>query len=336
MDSAHHANLFSHRDTDPDGVQLAATADPLGEAAKLLRRLREHAGGKLEVQQLSFEASAVGWAGRWAGQGFPEWQRRWGLGSCRSMHAAAVLTRSGCMRLTPLPPPNPPNPTTHTHTHAVQVYLRQGKLLLAVQAAKKAQQLAGAADPSVHSMVARLAAALLAAAAAPAAQAAEADAGGNGAALPPLAVEVAQQEAAQLLCATELSAAAAEAYRQKWAAAHAGSSLRHAAAAAEVAPPEARAAAVQQLQQVGPAGASHADCVAVAELLAGPLAAPEAASAWRQQCAARFPWSAVFGGASRLDVPAPWEAEASAAEGKGDEAANANGLVPKAAALSLS
>lgn len=43
------------RDTDPDGVQLAAVADPLAEAAKLLRRLREHAGDQLAVQQLSFE-----------------------------------------------------------------------------------------------------------------------------------------------------------------------------------------------------------------------------------------------------------------------------------------
>lgn len=214
----------------------------------------------------------------------------------------------------------------------MQVYLRQGKLLLAVQAAKKAQQLAGAADPSVHSMVARLATAVLAAAAAPPA---EGDAGGN-AATPPLALEVAQQEAAALLGAAELSAAAAEAYRQQWAAAHAGSSMRHAAAAAEAAPPDARAAAVQQLQAVGPAGASHADCVAVAELLAGSLASPEAAAAWRRQCAARFPWSAVFDGASRLDVPAAWEAEASSEEGKGDAAAGANGLAPKAAALSLS
>jgi hypothetical protein len=30
-------------------------SDPLAEAAKLLRRLREHAGDKLLVQQLSFE-----------------------------------------------------------------------------------------------------------------------------------------------------------------------------------------------------------------------------------------------------------------------------------------
>lgn len=219
----------------------------------------------------------------------------------------------------------------------MQVYLRQGKLLLAVQAAKKAQQLAGA-DPSVHSMAARLAAAVLAAAAAPAGEAgAEGNGNGNGSgsALPAVALEVAQQEAAQLLGVSELTAAAAEAYRQQWAAAHAGSSLRHAAAAAEVAPPEARGAAIKQVQQVGPAGASHSDCLAVAELLAGPLAAPEAASAWRQQCAARFPWSAVFGGASVLEVPAPWEEEA-AAEGKGVEAAEANGLTQKAAALALS
>ena len=107
------------RDPDPEGRQLAAVADPLAEAAKLLRRLREHAGDKLLVQQLSFE-----------------------------------------------------------------VYLRQGKLLLAVHAAKAAQRVAGAADPSVHSMVVRLAAAVVAAAAAAAAS--------PEAAVPAVVLEVAQ------------------------------------------------------------------------------------------------------------------------------------------------
>ena len=43
------------RDTDVDGVQLAATADPLGEAQKLVARLRAHAGPALQTHLLAFE-----------------------------------------------------------------------------------------------------------------------------------------------------------------------------------------------------------------------------------------------------------------------------------------
>jgi hypothetical protein len=43
------------RDLDPDGVQLAATADPLGEAAKLVKRLCEHAADNLTSHLLAFE-----------------------------------------------------------------------------------------------------------------------------------------------------------------------------------------------------------------------------------------------------------------------------------------
>lgn len=250
------------RDTDPNGLQLAATPDPLGEAAKLLRRLREHAGQQPLVQQLSFE-----------------------------------------------------------------VFLRQGKLLLALQAAKKAAALSGAADPAVHSMVARLADAVVAAAAAPQ------DAPG---ALPAQALEVAQAETAALLGAGEVSPAAAAAYRQQWAAAHAGSSLRHAAAAAEVALPDARPAAVQRLLAAGPAGASHADCAAVLELLSDRLALPEAAEQWRRACAESFRRSAVFGGADCVQVPAPWEAAAAEAEGgEGSSAAAANGVAEQVSQLAI-
>jgi peptide alpha-N-acetyltransferase len=254
------------RDPDPEGRQLAAVADPLAEASKLLRRLREHAGDKLLVQQLSFE-----------------------------------------------------------------VYLRQGKLLLAVHAAKAAQQVAGAADPSVHSMVVRLAAAVVGAAAAAAAAASP------EAAVPAVVLEVAQQETAGLLGGSEASAAAAAAYQHQWAAQHAGSSLRHAVAAAETAAPEARAAAVQQLLAVGPAGASHATCAEVLELLSTKLQLPDAAATWQQQCAAQFRWSAVFGGADRVEVAAPWEEEAAAGKSKEDEDddAAANGLADKTAALAL-
>lgn len=247
------------KDTDPDGVQLAAVADPLAEAAKLLRRLREHAADKLLVQQLSFE-----------------------------------------------------------------VYLRQGKLLLAAAAAKKAAQLAGAADPSVHSMVCRLADAVAVAAAVPA---------GDAAALPPAALEVAQEEAAALLGAGEATAAAAAAYRQQWAAAHAGNSVRHAAAAAEVAAPKDQAAAVQRLLSQGPAGASHADCLAAHELLSGPLGAADAAEQWRKACAAHFRWSAAFGGADCVAVSAPWEQEAASKEAGGEAAVN--GIADKTSQLAI-
>ena len=210
--------------------------------------------------------------------------------------------------------------------HLEQVFLRQGKLLLALQAAKKAAALGGGADPAVHSMVARLADAVAAAAAAPR------DAPG---ALPAAALEVAQAETAALLGAGEVSPAAAAAYRQQWAAAHAGSSLRHAAAAAEVAPPDARAAAVQRLLAAGPAGASHADCAAVLELLADTLALPEAAEQWRQACVQRFRWSALFGGADRVQVSAPWEDAAAAEGGEGCGDAAANGVADKVSQLAI-
>lgn len=204
------------------------------------------------------------------------------------------------------------------------MYLRQGKLLLAAAAAKKAAQLAGAADPSVHSMVCRLADAVAVAAAVPA---------GDAAALPPAALEVAQEEAAALLGAGEATAAAAAAYRQQWAAAHAGNSVRHAAAAAEVAAPKDQAAAVQRLLSQGPAGASHADCLAAHELLSGPLGAADAAEQWRKACAAHFRWSAAFGGADCVAVSAPWEQEAASKEAGGEAAVN--GIADKTSQLAI-
>lgn len=212
----------------------------------------------------------------------------------------------------------------HRSLPPLQVYLRQGKLLLAAAAAKKAAQLAGAADSSVHSMACRLADAVVAAAAAPA---------GEAAALPPAALEVAQEEAAALLGASEASAASAAAYRQQWAAAHASSSVRHAAAAAEVAAPQDRPAAVQQLLGKGPAGASHADCLAAHELLSGPLGAADAAEQWRQACGGHFRWSAVFSGADRVAVPAPWEQEAGGKEAAGEAAVN--GIAEKTSQLAI-
>lgn len=43
------------RDPDPDGVQLAMTTNPLGQAAKLVKRLVSHAGENLETHLLAFE-----------------------------------------------------------------------------------------------------------------------------------------------------------------------------------------------------------------------------------------------------------------------------------------
>lgn len=215
------------------------------------------------------------------------------------------------------------------------MYLRQGKLLLAVQAVKKAQQVAGEADPSVHSMVARLADAVVAAAPSPAA---EAEAGNGAAVMPAVVLEVAQEETAALLGSSDVSAAAAAAHQQQWAAQHAGNGLRHAAAAAEVMAPDARGAAVQRLLAAGPAGGSHADCVAVHDLLASKLQMADAAATWRQQCSATFRWSPVLGGADCVSVPAPWEEDAAkkaAAAAEWKEGAEVNGIADKAAKLAL-
>ena len=43
------------RDPDPHGEQLARTEDPLGEAAKLVQRLRTHSGDRLKTHELAFE-----------------------------------------------------------------------------------------------------------------------------------------------------------------------------------------------------------------------------------------------------------------------------------------
>ncbi len=44
----------------------------------------------------------------------------------------------------------------------------------------------------------------------------------------------------------------------------------------------------------------HADCLAVRELLSGPLQQPAAAETWTRQCAQQFQWSAAFGGAKQV------------------------------------
>lgn len=44
-------------DRDPDGAQLAAVADPLAEAAKLLQKLRDNGRSRLQTHLLSFEVA---------------------------------------------------------------------------------------------------------------------------------------------------------------------------------------------------------------------------------------------------------------------------------------
>lgn len=51
----HGPLLLCCRDPDPDGVQLAMTTNPLGQAAKLVKRLVSHAGENLETHLLAFE-----------------------------------------------------------------------------------------------------------------------------------------------------------------------------------------------------------------------------------------------------------------------------------------
>ncbi|GAX81967.1 hypothetical protein CEUSTIGMA_g9395.t1 [Chlamydomonas eustigma] len=43
------------KDPDPDGLKLAGTEDPLGEAAKLVTMLKQHAGHRLETHTAAFE-----------------------------------------------------------------------------------------------------------------------------------------------------------------------------------------------------------------------------------------------------------------------------------------
>ncbi len=43
------------KDPDPHGEQLARTEDPLGDAAKLVQRLREHSGNRVRTHELAFE-----------------------------------------------------------------------------------------------------------------------------------------------------------------------------------------------------------------------------------------------------------------------------------------
>ena len=69
----------------------------------------------------------------------------------------------------------------------------------------------------------------------------------------------------------------------------------------------------------------HDNCMAVAELLAGPLSAPSKAAEWRRRCAALFPWSQYFEGPARSRAPVLAAPTANGAA-SGRTGAAANGL----------
>ncbi|GAB4819491.1 hypothetical protein N2152v2_006537 [Parachlorella kessleri] len=241
------------KDTDPDGVQLAATPDPLGEASKLVRRLVEHAGDSLNTHLLAFE-----------------------------------------------------------------VYLRKGKLLLALRAAQQAQRLAGPAHPRTHLALLRLA---LRAEQLPQQQ--------PVAAANPLVTDLVQQGVKEALGGLSPGEYHAQWAQQQCGDGSGGGSLLQRAAAAEGAAalggPEKAQAAVQQLLQAGPGGAAHKDAQAVHQLLKAGLRDEAGAEQWRQQCAAVFRWSRYFGGADCVAL---------AAEAATDSG-TANGVAEKVAALAV-
>ena len=47
--------LCREKDSDPEGKQLAATKDPLGEATKLVQKLKQHAPDRIKTHLLAFE-----------------------------------------------------------------------------------------------------------------------------------------------------------------------------------------------------------------------------------------------------------------------------------------
>ena len=49
---------YREKDPDPDGKQLAATKDPLGEATKLVQQLKQYAGERIKTHLLAFEVGS--------------------------------------------------------------------------------------------------------------------------------------------------------------------------------------------------------------------------------------------------------------------------------------
>lgn len=215
-------------DPDPDGAKLAGTSDPLGEATKLLEKLKEHADSRLETQRWAFE-----------------------------------------------------------------VYMRKGKLLLALSAVKRALAIGGASDPIAHSLVVRFA--LLA-------QAQDDSQSGT----PAVVQQVISAQLQQMLGGKALPEYQAQFLQQ-----HSRASLLHLAAAAEMgallepSQKEASAQLILSGTEAGEISLRHDDCVTVHKLLQEQLAAPTAADAWKQRCGQVFAWSPYFEGQKRLPLEEP-------------------------------
>ena len=61
--SQSHGSTFlvpcREKDPDPEGKQLAATKDPLGEATKLVQQLKQYAGDRIKTHLLAFEVGLL-------------------------------------------------------------------------------------------------------------------------------------------------------------------------------------------------------------------------------------------------------------------------------------
>jgi len=178
-----------------------------------------------------------------------------------------------------------------THKAAFEVYLRKGRLLLALQAVKAARKVGGAEHPDAFCMLVRMVDAV----------ARVPDQGSEGAPSP-VVHAVIGEEVQELLGGQELAA-----YVAGWVeAAERSESMPTRAAAAEMSAmvaPSGKAKAVKLLaEQPIPPSATHQDCVHCHGLLATTLADEAAAAKFMAACASRFPWSAHFGGAKRQAV----------------------------------
>jgi peptide alpha-N-acetyltransferase len=191
-----------------------------------------------------------------------------------------------------------------THLLAFAVAARRGRRLMALRAARAALAALGASHPAAHELVVRYVLLLEGMKAAPAAAA-------NGAAAGAAAVDaVAAEGAAGLLAGAADAAALNEAYRV--AASKSGdleALVAGARMAAEVGGVAAGAAAAAALAATAspPPLASGDDAHARALAAAAALDALDAgaAAAWRQKCAAAYPFSRPFSGQSALPDPDP-------------------------------
>mmetsp|Transcript_31747 Transcript_31747/g.90154 ORF Transcript_31747/g.90154 Transcript_31747/m.90154 type:complete len:895 (+) Transcript_31747:199-2883(+) len=213
------------KDPDPDGKQLAATEDPVGEAAKLVAELKVYAAKEIA-----------------------------------------------------------------THTAAFEVYLRKGRLLLALQAAQAALALGGSGSPEAFRLSARLAHAC----------SKIPDPGAEGT-THPVVHAVLTEDITALLGGKDLIS-----FVKDWVAKYGrGTSLPCAGAAAEMLAlvlPAQKAEAVQLLLsfKIGPK-TTLAECIEAYELLVGALGDPAAAASFKKAAAEPFRWSTFLEGPDRQE-----------------------------------